>query len=208
MTDRDALLERLEGVNPVPDPNRLYEDLRLQDPRVAGRPPRLFAAETQGFIRDRASTRRGWRIAAATASLVVLVGASIALFANNPSQPVAGGRELHLTIDGDNCLYEGPRELAAGEVAITYRNASPEGRWANTLRLDDDRTVADAVSYIATDPLSGAPPWSSPVWLFLLVLPDSDPVSRLVSLEPGTHLLLCGDEDRGAILGADIEVTP
>jgi hypothetical protein len=204
VTERDSLLERLEQVNPVPDLSRLHEDLETA-PRLA----RDGRVDTFPLRKDKPRTGRGLRIAAAVAALVIIGGAAIGLITSDATDPAAGdGRVLQLTIDGDSCVYEGPDMLAAGEAEIVYRNTSPEARWANTLRLDDDRTVADTLNYIDNDPLAGAPSWSSPVWLNLYLPAGAAPTSRLATLEPGTHILLCGDATRGAIFGANVVVTP
>ncbi len=204
MTERDSLLVRLEQVNPVPDPSRLSEDPEVMPPAA-----HFGDVGTRAVLAERSQTRHGLLVAAATAALIIVVVASISLIATDPNELAAGGdRILQLTIDGDSCLYEGPRMLPAGDVEIIYRNVSPETRWANTLRLDDDRSITDALAYIETDPFAGAPSWSSPVWLSLSVPTGGEPRSRITSLEPGTHLLLCGQTATGTWLGADILVTP
>lgn len=203
MTERDMLLERLERINPVPDPGALYEDLQIEPPRVG-----VPAGGANSLRLRKPLMRRGALAAAVAAALVILVGAAIGTFAINPGDPAGGNaRLLQLTIDGDSCVYEGPRALTAGEAEIEYRNVSSESRWANILRLDADRTTTEVFDAIADDPRSGAPTWSSPVWLNLDVSAGGTSVSRVVSLEPGTHILLCGDAARGAVFGADVVVT-
>lgn len=204
MIERDSLLERLERMNPVPDPSRLYEDV-LEAPGI------VPSGATHGLAPHRGEppTRRGLLVAVTAAAVVIMVAVAISVIAINSNDLVAGdSRVLWLAIEDDGCRYEGPSMLAAGDAEIRYRNMSSTTRWANTLRLDDDRTVADVLSYTADDPLAGAPAWSKPVWLALNVSADGKSTSRVVTLEPGTHVLLCGDATRGAVFGADVLVTP
>jgi len=48
--------------------------------------------------------------------------------------PVATPAFSSLTFDGEQCRYEGPSVLSAGEVEIVYHNASSESVWFDFAR--------------------------------------------------------------------------
>ncbi len=221
MTRRDDLLERLEQVNPVPDPSRLYEDIETsrhfylsdeqrRDKTMTGT---KIGQATPGPRRPR--VRRGLVIGAAAAAVVIIVGVVAFAFVdgNGDDTDVAGSdsRVVQLTFDGERCTYEGPSVLSAGQgqVEVVYHNESAEDAWFSFVRLDEGKTTQDMIDIIADDPTGSPPSWTVNVWILTLIPADSSttPVPRTVT--PGVHNLVCGSEtSRYASFGGELTVTP
>lgn len=217
MAGRDNLLERLEQVNPVPDPSRLYEDIE---------PSRHFD-RTREHRRERTMTgikihklipgpqgprlRRGVLIGAATAALVIIVGVALALVTGDGTRTVAGeSRVLQMTFDGQQCTYEGPSALSAGEIEITYHNQSAERGWAWFGRLDEGRTIQEIIDYTADPPTQNSPTWTTGLWIQLSIFANSSSTPDTVIVEPGLHALLCGTwtPSYAGYFGSPLTVTP
>ncbi len=100
MTQRDNLLERLEQVNPVPDPSRLHEDiatLRHLSPSDKQRSDKKMTDSkidqpTPGSRGRR--IRRGLAIGAAAAALAIIVGVVAFVFVADDGTDVAGSGEV------------------------------------------------------------------------------------------------------------------
>jgi hypothetical protein len=72
---------------------------------------------------------------------------------------VAPGDDVpHLTFDGSSCVFDGPSEVAAGEVAVELTNTS--GGYANVIvvRLDEGKTGQDLGDLIGPGEAQGSPP--------------------------------------------------
>ena len=215
MTRRDNLLERLERANPVPDPSRLYEDSDTARHFFLTDKQRRDKTMTDSEIhrltpRPRDSrNRRGLLIGAAAAALVIIAGAvAFAFIAANGSN-VAGSdsRVLHGTFDGEQCTYEGPSELSAGEVELVTHNETSQSLWFFFGRLDEGKTIEDIVEY--NQDASGPPAWATNVWAQTRSPAGSsaEPIIRFV--EPGLHSLTCGTwTPYQAYTGGTFTVTP
>ena len=100
MSQRDNLLERLEQVNPVPDPSRLHEDietLRHFSPSDKQRSDKKMTVTnidqpTPGSRGRR--IRRGLAIGAAAAALAIIVGVVAFVFVADDGTDVAGSGEV------------------------------------------------------------------------------------------------------------------
>jgi hypothetical protein len=100
VTQQDNLLERLEQVNPVPDPSRLHEDtetLRHLSPSDKQRSDKKMTVSnidqpTPGSRKPR--VRRGLAIGAAAAALAILVGVVAFVFVADDGTDVAGSGEV------------------------------------------------------------------------------------------------------------------
>ncbi len=220
MTRRDNLLERLEQVNPVPDPSRLYEDIETsrhfylsdeqrRDKTMTGT---KIGKATPGPKGPR--VRRGLVIGAAAAAVVIIVGVVAFAFVDGDDTDVAGSdsRVVQLTFDGEQCTYEGPSVLSAGQgqVEVVYHNESAEDAWFFFGRLDEGKTTQDMIDDIAENPTRSTPPsWTVNVWNKSKIPADSSttPVPRTVT--PGVHNLVCGSETPPyAYFGGELTVTP
>ena len=100
MTQRDNLLERLEQVNPVPDPSRLHEDIEtlrhfsLSDMQRSDKKMTVTNIDqpTPGSRGRR--IRRGLAIGAAAAALAIIVGVVAFVFVADDGTDVAGSGEV------------------------------------------------------------------------------------------------------------------
>jgi len=100
VTQRDNLLERLEQVNPVPDPSRLHEDietlrhLSLSDEQRSDKKmtDSKIDQPTPGSRKPR--VRRGLAIGAAAAALAIIVGVVAFVFVVDDGTDVAGSGEV------------------------------------------------------------------------------------------------------------------
>ena len=216
MARRDNLLERLEQVNPVPDPSRLYEDIepsrhldlaneQRRDKTMTGIKIQKLTPRPQG-----PRLRRGVLVGAATAALLIIVGVALAFVTGDGTRTVGGeSRVLQLTFDGEQCTYEGPSVLSTGEVEITYHNRSAERVWADFSRLDEGRTIQDLLDYNAA-PNFGAPSWTTSVWSNFSLSANSSSTPKMAIVEPGLHFLTCGTWTPSYVIysGSALTVTP
>ncbi len=117
-------------------------------------------------------------------------------------------RVVQLTFDGEQCIYEGPSVLSAGEVEVVYHNESSEESFFDFGRLDEGRTTQELIDYFAEDPSRAAPSWDVGVWFQGRILANSSngPVMRTVA--PGPHHLLCGPTTpQHVYFGGELTVT-
>jgi len=122
----------------------------------------------------------------------------------------AEDRSLEVTFDGENCTYDGPGNLTAGEVDIVFHNQSTNAAsgFMDFVRLDDDKTVQDVNDYLASDAI-GAPTWVTRVYLADFVPNESstDQVTRTV--QSGVHAFVCGtNSPYSAHYGDELNVAP
>ena len=216
MPIRDNLLERLEQVNPVPDPSRLYED--MESSRDIYRISEQSRAKTMTGIQIQKLTpqpqgprlRRRVLVGAATAALVIIVGAAFAFVTDDSTRTVGGdSRVLQLTFDGEQCTYEGPSVLSTGEFEITFHNQSAERVWADFSRLAEDKTIQDILDYNAA-PNFGPPSWTTSVWSHFALSPHGSSIPITRNVGPGLHFLTCGTWTPSYVIhsGSALTVTP
>ena len=126
------------------------------------------------------------------------------------STEVAGGdsRVVQLTFDGEQCIYEGPSVLSAGEVEVVYHNESSEAGFFWIGRLFEGRTSQDMIDSIADDPSAVKPSWAVSVRAQpVLAANTSSTVMRTVA--PGLHNLVCGPAlPQYDYFGGELTVTP
>ena len=217
MPGRDNLLERLEQVNPVPDPSRLYEDSETARHLFLTNEPRREKTSTGIKIQKLAPgprgprLRRGVLVGAATAVLVIIVGVALA-FVTGDGTRTAGGesRVLQMTFDGQQCTYEGPTVLSAGEVEITYHNQSAERVWADFTKLDEGRSIQDLLDYNADPSSLGQPLFASSIWIERTLSANSSSTPKMAIVEPGLYFLTCGTWTPSYVIysGSALTITP
>ena len=120
-------------------------------------------------------------------------------------------RVVQLTFDGEQCIYEGPSVLSAGEgeVEVVFHNESSEDSFFNFGRLDEGRTTQEIIDYIADDPTSDAPSWWFDVWVQTRIAANSSSIPVMRTVAPGLHNLVCGTElPPYAYFGGELTVTP
>ena len=157
----------------------------------------------------RPRVRRGLLIGAVTVALVVIVGVALAFVTGDDTEVVGSdSRLLQLTFDGEQCTYEGPSELSAGEIEIVYHNESSEDIGFTFERLDEGRTTQDMIDYIEPD---GAvrPPWTVDVWFQGRISANASSIPTPRTLQPGLHTLVCGTwTPNQGYFGGELTVTP
>ena len=205
--------QRFRMVNPVPDP---------ADPPMSARTAATTLLELdrrKGTMQNTTPTqptrnkrRRPWLIVIAAAAIVIIVGVVAFAFVADDGTDVAGGDSLvvQLTFDGEQCIYEGPSVLSAGQgqVEVVYHNESAEESFFWFGRLDEGRTTQEMIDYIAED-RRNAPSWTVDVWAQPRILANSSngPVMRTVA--PGLHNLVCGPASpQYDYFGGELTVTP
>ena len=158
---------------------------------------------------QRPRVRRGLLIGAATVALVVIVGVALAFVTGDGTEVVGSdSRLLQLTFDGEQCTYEGPSELSAGEVEIVYHNESSEVIWFDFARLDEGRTTQDIIDYIE-DGTFDAPSWTVQVWNQGRISANASSIPTMRTVAPGLHALVCGTwTPYQGYFGSGLTVTP
>ena len=149
-------------------------------------------------------------IGAATAALVVIVGVAFA-FVTGDGKDVAdsGSRVLQLTFDGEQCTYQGPSVLSAGQVEVVFHNESAEDIWFDSVRLDEGRTIQEIIDYTADRSSFGRPSWTVYIWSQDRISASSSSIPTMRTVAPGLHALMCGTETPSyAYFGSGLTVTP
>jgi hypothetical protein len=210
-------MERLERVNPVPDPSRLYEDTETSRHFILSEQQRRDKTMTDSEIHQLTPrprdprNRRGLLIGAAAAAIVVIVGVVAFVFVADDGTEVAGSdsRVVQLTFDGEQCIYEGPSVLSAGEgqVEVVYHNETSEESFFNFVRHDEGRTTQDMIDYLADPNSSGPPSWTTGVWGQSNIPANSSSIPVMRTVAPGLHTLGCG-ADAPSNFGGELTVTP
>ena len=159
---------------------------------------------------QRPRVRRGLLIGVATAALIIIVGVALAFVIGDGTEVVGSdSRLLQLTFDGEQCTYEGPSVLSAGEIEIVFHNESSEVISFTFVRLDEGRTTQEMIDYIADDPTAGPPSWTVDVWLQARIDANSSSIPVMRTVAPGLHNLVCGAESTGPVyFGGELTVTP
>ena len=190
------------GVHQLPHLDEQRRDKKMTDSKID--------QPTPGPRRPRVG--RGVAIAAA-AAIVVIVGVVAFAFVADDGTDVAGSdsRVVQLTFDGEQCIYEGPSVLSAGQgqVEVVFHNESSEESFFDFGRLDEGRTTQELIDHFAEDPSRDAPPWDVGVWFQHRILANSSngPVMRTIA--PGPHHLLCGPTTPPHVyFGGELTVTP
>ncbi len=214
MSDLTRIEERFRMVNPVPDP---------ADPPMSARTAATTLLEldkrketmqnTTPTQPTRNERRRPWLIAAAAASIVIIVGVAVFVFVADDGTDLAGSdsRVVQLTFDGEQCIYEGPSVLSAGQgqVEVVFHNESSEESFFDFGRLDEGRTTQELIDYIAEDPSRDAAPWDVRVWGQDRIAANSSSIPVMRTVAPGPHHLLCGPATPSYIyFGGELTVTP
>ena len=120
-------------------------------------------------------------------------------------------RVVQLTFDGEQCIYEGPSVLSAGEgqVEVVFHNESSEDSFFSFGRLDEGRTTQEMIDYIADDPTAPAPSWWFGVWKQERFAANSSSTPVMRTVAPGLHNLVCGpDLPLNVYFGGELTVTP
>ena len=212
MSDLTRIEERFRMVNPVPDP---------ADPPMSARTAATTLLELdkrKGTMQNTTPTqptrnerRRPWLIVIAAAAIVIIVGVVAFAFVADDGTDVAGGgsRVVRLTFDGEQCIYEGPSVLSAGEVEVVYQNESSEASFFWFGRLFEGRTTQEMIDYIADDPSRDAPVWTVDVWAQNWIAANSSSIPVMRTVAPGLHHLWCGPAlPQYDYFGGELTVTP
>ena len=120
-------------------------------------------------------------------------------------------RVVQLTFDGEQCIYEGPSVLSAGEgqVEVVYHNETSEESSFNFVRHDEGRTTQDMIDYLADPNSRGPPSWTTGVWGQERIPANSSSIPVMRTVAPGLHNLVCGpDLPLHVYFGGELTVTP
>ena len=99
-----------------------------------------------------------------------------------------------VAFDGERCSYDGPSELAPGEVTITLVNDSTSTTFAEIAKLQDGVTFDDVVAYHSPEPFEGTRPEAElyePLTIDQVQAWAGDTGSISGSLETGEYVLVC-----------------
>ncbi len=212
----DQIHQMVRGANPVPNLD-LLEPIEMPflpeflPDRERSREMSTKKIDVETPEPRRPRVRRGLLIGAATVALVVIVGVALA-FVTGDGTDVAGGdsRVVQGTFDGEQCIYEGPSVLSAGEgqVEVVFHNESAEASFFNFGRLDEGRTTQEIIDYHADDPSAGPPSWWFDVW-FQPIAANSSSIPVMRTVAPGLHNLVCGTASPlHGYFGGEVTVTP
>ena len=138
-------------------------------------------------------------------SLVLKVG----VFLNGCSsreEPVSEA-VMHLTFDGERCIFEGPIYLKAGPATLYFHNDSDQIAAVNLLRHTGSETSQDVIGYLGEEPSSKiASPWTIKDDTWQAILPG-DEHTWMGDLEPGNHHMVCARiSPLGVWFGTGLEV--
>jgi hypothetical protein len=115
----------------------------------------------------------------------MILGAAAALVSCATGDGETGPTVLHHTFDGEKCYSEGPQDLTAGPVVITFENNSNIDA-----ALDFDRHTGDHTAQEAKDRIAAGkthrPSWARPVTTYKSISPGTE-YRWEGELEPGTH---------------------
>ena len=206
----DQVHEIVRGANPVPDLDVLAP---LAMPFLADRASGGEVSTDQIDVGmpepETPRLRRGLLLGAATAGLVVIVGLALAFFSGDSTEvPGGDSRVLQLTFDGEQCSFEGPSKLSAGDVEFVFHNESSQATFAWFGGLDEGKTTQDIIDY-NVDGGSGAPSWTVGVWSEIRVEPNESSVPRMLTVVPGLHNFTCGTwTPYQGYNGGELTVTP
>ncbi len=190
------------GVHQLPHLDEQRRDKKMTDSSID--------QPTAGPRRPRVG--RGLAIAGA-AAIVVIVGVVAFVFVADDGTDVAGGdsRVVQLTFDGEQCIYEGPSVLSAGQgqVEVAFNNESSEESFFWFGRLDEGRTTQDVIDYITDDPSAEPPSWTVGVWALNNIPANSSSTPVMRTVAPGLHNLVCGPASPLHVyFGGELTVTP
>lgn len=102
------------------------------------------------------------------------------------------GSCLELSFDGDSCIYEGPSDMEAGQVALIFHNESDGWAAANLIRLLEGKTIQDVLVYNGEEPSTKhAPSWSVSVPGVYNEIEAGESHFWEGVLDPGIHALVC-----------------
>ena len=212
MSDLTRIEQRFRMVNPVPDP---------ADPPMSARTVATTLLEldkrketmqnTTPTQPTRNERRRPWLIVIAAAAIVIIVGVVAFVFVANDGTDVADSdsRVVQLTFDGEQCIYEGPSVLSAGQgqVEVLFHNESSEESFFNFGRLDEGRTTQEIIEGNADDPTFN-PSWWFDVWFQPRIVANSSSIPVMRTVAPGLHNLVCGPSTGPVYFGGELTVTP
>lgn len=195
MITQEKVLELYDRANPVKigDYPTITQDPAAYLATLDQRSSEMTELDTKPVKEDKPKGRRGLLVMSATAAaLVVIVGVVLA-FTTGDGTDVASGdsRLVQFTFDGEQCTYEGPAELSAGDVEIVFHNQSSQATFAWFGRLDEGKTTQDIIDYNVNNG-TGAPPWATGVWQNASVGPNASTEPATVTVVPGLHNLTCG----------------
>ena len=142
---------------------------------------------------------------------LMAVGLLVVAACGSTEVPESDSRVVQLTFDGEQCIYEGPSVLSAGEgqVEVVFHNESSERSFFNFGRLDEGRTTQEIIDYIADDPTRHAPFWVFGVWVQGQIAANSSSIPVMRTVAPGLHNLVCGPASTGPVyFGGELTVTP
>ena len=129
-----------------------------------------------------------WMVAAA-AAVVLALGAG--------SQMLGGGElfgsavpELLVAFDGENCVYDGPATVGAGDVEFTFHNTGSTTNRLALVELNEGKTALDLTEYMASSGLFGLPPWTAEISAWRQI-PAGEMRTRTLNLAPGEIQIVC-----------------
>ncbi|MFQ5968745.1 MAG: hypothetical protein ACE5MI_14265 [Acidimicrobiia bacterium] len=114
---------------------------------------------------------------------------------------------LQVTFDGENCTYEGPSELSAGNIDIVLHNESPGSSTLGLWRLDEGITAQEVADALAENP-SAEPTSEIHPTFYRQGLPAGESFEATRHFPPGVHVVTCAlIEERITHFGGDFTVT-
>lgn len=113
---------------------------------------------------------------------------------------------LSLKFDGESCTYEGPTELTAGPVELTFFNESDGVAAVNLREILEGKTVKDVIEYNGPEPWSKqAPSWTRAIGT-LRQIPPGESQHWEGDLEPAGYFMVCIDWPAAVWLGTGLRV--
>jgi hypothetical protein len=132
------------------------------------------------------SDRRWVAMSAGAVVIALVLPVSAAVGADPGSTP-------QLTFDGATCIYEGPEEMDAGEVEVTFDNQSGDFAALTVLELPEDEGTRDAeMSLIYADlPIPPEPDPDRVRLVGVVLAGPGETVTEAAPLPAGGYVLDC-----------------
>ncbi len=103
--------------------------------------------------------------------------------------------ELNVTVNGNDCIYEGPDEFKAGPVILTFYNENDTESVFEFAYFDEGKITQEFIDYF-NDPDSGHwPSWANEYNYANARLHAGETKAFEFELDPGLYTFICAQND-------------
>jgi hypothetical protein len=113
-------------------------------------------------------------------------------------------QDIILTFDGEECKYDGPSVVTAGDRVMTLKNTTEHESQLIVVKLDEGKTWQDMIDFVGEP--GSAPGWLPGVSTVMTTFVPDNPEAREYSLQDGLYAIFCVDIEDRIWPGAPLEV--